>query len=622
MLMKGNFIQNAILLLLVASLGLVPCLPVHSQSSARASLFALDTSSFPELSLGMDVFDASGSLVTGITADQVTLFENDLPVPISLMEELQPGVQFAVALDAGGAFAFRNQLAINRLDTLRDVLHQWSLAHDDSFNDDLTLVANGGDISAHLSARGFADALSAYQPDLRTLASSLTTLSRALDMVAGTGSQVGMKRVVLFITSPTEAASIPALQNLTQRAVDQQVRVHVWLVASSDYFNTSGATALKDLSILTGGTYALFSGSETLPDPEVYLTPLRHSYALYYASAIRSTGTHSLYAQVNYAGGTLTSNLLSFPFTLEPPNPILVSPPGQILRQGADSRSTDFASFLPATQDIEAIIEFPDGLERPLTRTALYVDSLLVDENTAEPFDSFTWDLSGYTRSGEHLLHLQVTDSLGMERSSLDLPVTVTVVQPERGLKAFLARHSQWVILAAVGLAGALLATILLLGIRKRSSSPPDKKKLPARSNPLTAGVQPDGSTLKRRLAGAMKNQGAWLLRLRDDGQPLSSSPILLTGSEVIFGSDPLHANRVLDDPSVSPRHARLRLENGRYILSDEGSIAGTWVNYQQLTAPRPLRHGDVFQVGRVAYRFQDRHSDTTPRPRVTPTRK
>ena len=158
----------------------------------------------------------------------------------------------------------------------------------------------------------------------------------------------------------------------------------LWLPAI--YFNTSGATALKDLSIRTGGAYALFSGSESLPDPEVYLTPLRHSYALAYDSSIRSTGTHTLHAQVDYAGGTLTSDSLTLPFTIEPPNPILVSPPGQIVRQGLDSRSMDFASFQPAAQEIEAIIEFTDGLKRPLTRTALYVDDVLVDENTSAPF--------------------------------------------------------------------------------------------------------------------------------------------------------------------------------------------------------------------------------------------
>ena len=618
--MKSHFTPRCLLLLLVACQLLTPGLAVKSQSSAFVSLFSLDVSSFPMISLGMDILDASGNLVTGITADQVTLFENDLPVPLSSLQETQPGVQFAVALDAGGAFTFRNQYAVSRLDLIKEVLKNWALTHDDLFLDDLTLVGNGGDISTHLTATGFSDALSLYKPELQTLVSNLTTLSRALDLVAEPGTQTGMKRVVLFITSPTEAASIPALQNLTQRAVSLGVRVHVWIISSSDYFNTSGATALKDLSILTGGTYSLFSGVETLPNPEVYLTPLRHSYTLAYDSSIRSSGTHSLYAQVNSAGGMLVSNTLTIPFILEPPNPIMVSPPGQIVRQGADSRSTDFASFQPTSQEIEAIIDFPDGLVRPLVRTALYVDDVLVDENTADPFDFFTWDLSGYTRSGEHVLQLQATDSFGLEKNSLGLKVTVTVVQPESGINAFLARNERWVILVAVGLAGALLVGMLLSGYRKSRKAALSGKSPPGRSDPLTDGVESEeGTSLKRRAAGAVKLPGAFLLRLNEDGQPLDTSPIPLAASGITFGSDPLHATRVLDDPSVSALHARLQLEKGRYILSDEGSIAGTWVNYQQISAPRQLRHGDILHIGRVTYCFQEHLSAAPPPPRVTP---
>ena len=223
-------------LLLVACLGFAWAAPAQAQASARLSLFALDASAFPVITLGMDAWDASGNLVTGITADQVTLFEDDLPVPLTSLQEIQPGVQFAVALDAGKAFAFRSTSSVSRLDAVTTVLRQWSLEHEDAFSDDLTLVGNGGDIYTHLNAAGFGEALAAYQPDLQTLDSSLTTLSRALDLVSETGSQAGRKRVVLFISSPTQADSIPALLNLTQRALDQQVRVHAWIVASSDLF--------------------------------------------------------------------------------------------------------------------------------------------------------------------------------------------------------------------------------------------------------------------------------------------------------------------------------------------------------------------------------------------------
>jgi hypothetical protein len=621
-------VRKVLTFLLLVLIGIAGGIPARAQSAARASLFALDASAFPTFSAALDVFDDSGNFVTGLTPAQVTLLEDGLSIPPSSLQELRPGALFAVALDPGPAFAFRDVYAVSRLDLVMDVLRSWAGAHADSFGDDLSLVPTGGTISSHLAgSAAFSEALSAYQPDLQTLTSSLDTLSRALDIVSEAGGQTGMKRAVLYITSPLEAASIPALQNLTQRAVSQEVRVHVWIVASTDFFATSGATALKDLSILTGGTYALFSGIETLPDPEVYLAPLRHTYALTYLSGIRTSGAHSLSVQVNFNGGTIPSDPLSFLFDVEPPNPILVTPPGQIVRQGPDPRTADFSTYQPSLQELEAIIEFPDGLERPLTRTALYVDGVLADENTAEPFDHFTWDLSGFIRSGDHILQVQASDSLGLEKTSLGLSVTVTVIQPERGVLAFLARNRVWVALGAVGAAGTALVITLLVG-RKRTKKNPKRKANPrSRRDPLTAEVEsaPEKRTrraLRGRAAAAMKQSDAWLLRLKEDGQPVTAPPIPITTSEITFGSDPIRATRVLDDPSISPLHARLRVENGQFVLSDEKSIAGTWVNHEQLTAPRPLRHGDMLQIGRIAYRFMLRKPPETPAPRFIPSKK
>jgi pSer/pThr/pTyr-binding forkhead associated (FHA) protein len=64
--------------------------------------------------------------------------------------------------------------------------------------------------------------------------------------------------------------------------------------------------------------------------------------------------------------------------------------------------------------------------------------------------------------------------------------------------------------------------------------------------------------------------------------------------------------------------HARLREENGEYILSDEKSIAGTWVNDELLTSPRRLQHGDVLYLGRLSYRFMLRKPPERPAPKIT----
>ena len=594
---------------------------VRAQSAARLSLYSLQTDSFPAMTAGLDVFDANGNFVTGLTPDAVTLLEDDQPRPLTSLEETQPGVEFALALDPGPYFAYRDANAVTRFAKVVQVVKEWAAAHLDSLGDDLSLLPTGGTTATHLATTAaFSDALSAYQPDLSSVLSSTQTLSLAMDAVSEPTSEPGRKPVVLYITSIPAAEAIPALQNLSQRAVEGHIHVNVWIVASKDFFSTSGATALKDLAIQTGGQFVTFSGEEPLPGLEMVLAPLRHAYRPAYSSGIRTSGGHTLVLSVNLNGETVTSPTLPFELDVEPPNPMLVAPPEQIVRIAPDEHTTTALSFLPTQQPINIIIEFPDGRTRPLVRTVLYVDGVMVDENTSAPFDQFVWDLSGYAASGQHMLTVEAVDSFGLSKISVGVPVLVTVVRPQLGLLPWLSRNSPWVALGAILIAGGGLGTILTRGRGKRHPSAGAGRR--ASRDPLTQSVpsEKDKRGLHLPWSRPARPPEAYLVRLKDDGQPVTAPAIPITTPEMSFGSDPLQATRILDDPSVSPLHARLREEHGGYVLSDEKSVAGTWVNYEQLTAPRRLEHGDVLHIGRLSYRFMLRKPPERPAPRVIHT--
>jgi hypothetical protein len=590
----------------------------QAQSTARASLYSLQTDSFPTITTGLDVMDATGNSVSGLTTNALTLLEDDQPRPIRSLDEIQAGVEFALALDPGPAFAYRDANAVTRYDKIFQVLKDWAANHPDALGDDLSLVPTYGVQSTHLAKTSeFSANLAAYQPNLLFITPSVNTLARALDAVSEPTSQVGMKRTVLFVTSPTSLEAIPTLQSLTERATAQQVRVNVWIVASADFFSSSGATALKDLAIQTGGEYVMFTGVEPLPGLELYLHPLRSTYRLTYDSNVLTSGGHSLTVRVNLDGQTVTSDPLSFNLDIQPPNPILVAPPAQIVRHAPDERTTDIATFLPNQQSIDIIVEFPDGRTRPLVRTTLYADGQKVAENTVAPFDKFTWDLSGYSSSGQHILTVEAQDTFGLSKTSLGVPVMLTIVRPKFGLLPFLARNSRWVALAAILSAGVVLGVILAGGQRRRRSR---RVKHASHNDPLTQPV--DGLSGRHSMRLPWKHPAkpadAYLVRLKDDGQPVTAPPIPISAPDMTFGSDPMQATRILDDPSVSPVHARLREENGGFILSDERSVAGTWVNFEQITAPRRLQHGDLLQIGRLSYRFMLRKPPEQATPKIT----
>ncbi|HEU5059412.1 MAG TPA: FHA domain-containing protein, partial [Kofleriaceae bacterium] len=60
------------------------------------------------------------------------------------------------------------------------------------------------------------------------------------------------------------------------------------------------------------------------------------------------------------------------------------------------------------------------------------------------------------------------------------------------------------------------------------------------------------------------------------------------------------------EDRTVSRLHAQLRWVNGGWVLSDLGSMNGTWVNGWRIDEAW-IRDGDRVQLGAVEVRFRAR---------------
>lgn len=71
---------------------------------------------------------------------------------------------------------------------------------------------------------------------------------------------------------------------------------------------------------------------------------------------------------------------------------------------------------------------------------------------------------------------------------------------------------------------------------------------------------------------------------------------IFVDRSEFFIGRDE-ECHLIIDDRQVSRRHARIRLEDDRYLLEDLGSKNGTFVNGQELGEPYCLQDGDEIQI-------------------------
>ena len=99
---------------------------------------------------------------------------------------------------------------------------------------------------------------------------------------------------------------------------------------------------------------------------------------------------------------------------------------------------------------------------------------------------------------------------------------------------------------------------------------------------------------------------GTYLIPLQDDaGTP--GAPIPIQARSLYIGRDQTRAQIVFADPSVSRLHARLIEEvDGVYMLHDEGSASGTFVNDERVDLqPRQLHSGDLIEFGRQRVIFQ-----------------
>jgi FHA domain-containing protein len=608
----------------------------QTASQAYAEIASVDVDKFPQVTALVDVYDASGKFVTGLKPADLTIDEDGQPRPVDTLTESDAAVQLVVAINPGPALAVRDGNAVQRFTKIVEALGQWMGSQPASSRDDLSLVSLSGSLITHANAKDWFVSLDSFKPDFRNTTPNLQTLSIALDTVTATTPQSGMKRAILFVTPHMDDPNIDnTIAPLIKSAADSKVRVYVWFVDAEQYFVTASANAFKSLAFQTSGTFFAFSGTETFPDLTVDFAPLRHLYTMTYNSSLITAGDHKIGLEVKSPQGTISAPQQTFSVDIQPPNPIFLSPPLQIKR--APPADDPYADVLqPEQQKIDILIEFPDGHPRDLKRTTLYVDGQVVDENTSKPFESFTWDLSLYNKSGQHEISVEAEDVLGLQKSSMGIPVSLTVVQPPRGVQALLARYRSYLVLGAIGLAGLALLVILLRGVvggglfRKRRQT--RRQFEDPLTQPVVALTEPPASATKKsktmprraawfraRPAGRVPEAPAYLTRLTNGGEPATASPIPFLGKEMTFGTDPVQSMRVLDDPSISPLHARIKLtEDGGFLIYDHGSVAGTWVNFEPVTREgRRLLHGDRINFGQLMYRFDLNQPPAESEPKV-----
>jgi DNA-binding winged helix-turn-helix (wHTH) protein len=106
----------------------------------------------------------------------------------------------------------------------------------------------------------------------------------------------------------------------------------------------------------------------------------------------------------------------------------------------------------------------------------------------------------------------------------------------------------------------------------------------------------------------AGQGAGAWLGPIPQCRLTWSAGRAALCDGDHIVGRD-ADAELFLDSPSVSRRHALIRVSGSQATLEDLGSKNGTFVGSRRIDAPTPLADGDAIQVGAFTLTFEVIHA-------------
>lgn len=612
-----------------------------AQSGLKARLSTPDASAFPIIRAYLDLHDADGNFIQDLQPEQLSILEEGSSLPVQQIEQLRPGVQAVVAINPGPAFAIRNFQAVSRYDMVKNALRTWAKSRLGTTTDDWSLLITGGSVVSHTSEPArFLESLDADPLDPRDAQPSIDTLARAIALASDSTPRPGMSRMVLFITSAIDGEIEAAVRDIMDQAQQQDITIHIWMVASSGALSSQSVQKLLTLADGTGGSVFNFSGEETLPNPEDYLEALRPIYRIQYQSKVGLSGEHEFSVQIQSEGETIQTNPLTFQVNVQPPKPAFVSPPILIERSLprlpensnalALPEGDDPGDFLfPKEIDLQVVFDFPDGRKREIIQTALLVDGAVIDTNETPPFDQFTWNLDPYSNDAVHQLQVQVTDELGLTGTSIEVPVQISVEKLESDPWFVLRRNLVTIVIILAILAGGFVFLVLVLGgklhpvaqLSARRWQKPDRVSRPVVDYTESQGKRISGwvSRLHRPNPVGASNALAYLYRVSDADQDITGPPIPITSTETRLGSDPNQANLLLEESCIEGVHAYLIQKADQcFWLSDQGSVAGTWVNFTQVTNEEVrLQHGDLVHFGRIGFRFTVRQPVQVLKPSI-----
>ncbi len=615
MLSKKTALLRTAALIGFSLLLLVNSAPVFAQGGFTMLLYPPDLTNFPKVMLFLDAYDAQGKFIPSMDLNSFKVFEDGYERVVNETRLVEPGLHTIVAFNLGATMSNRENGSLpTRYEESVYALASWLNDLQSTADNQYSLTSNEGILVDRLQDRNsFVYQLQNYKPNLFNFQPDFTSLSLALDVAAQPDLVPQSKNSILYITPLPLDQSLDQLPALQARAMDLRVPVNVWLVAPETAANAPAVAQLTQLATSTGGSLFFYNENAQAPNPEDYVGRLRNLYELVYTSDVNQSGAHSVSVEGSYGNQTYKTPDLQFSINLNLPTAVLVDLPKEIVRSYVNT--AEGRTLQPGFITLTAKYVFPDGYNRQLLSTRLYVDGEVVAENREAPFEFFAWPLENYQFSGEHLLSVEVEDILGFRSISPPVSVMITVQSLYPPWLTFLLKFLSsggWIPVAIIAIGGSIMAG-LRLRRRQLAAAANLENSYPEYIDPLeqmVPGLQvAAGNSAGNINEGYREKSDETPPRLVWAGagaSPVSGDSIEIQEGQMVIGKDAEESNLVISSDSISPAHAVLtRNESGSVRLADLGSESGTWVNYAPVSRKGIiLNNNDLVTIGKLDFRY------------------
>ncbi|HMK08258.1 MAG TPA: hypothetical protein VK449_04415, partial [Anaerolineales bacterium] len=457
---------------------------------------------FPTVNFQLRALDLNNQVVSGLSNDNLTVYENGQQVPAESVQVTPRDdcpITFLFLIDHGRLANFREfgtqnvrQIFSALVDSgvFVDGRDQVEVMVRENINTDRTEprlgpTRQGGDLTTWLANYPFEVRRSQNSTKgLEGVADAITEMHK---LVPVPGSQAA---VILFLSryieDPARSVAVVAAQNQANQAKSDYISIYTF---STD-FGQVYQEPLQILAEISNGSYTpLQRTTAGSMAEEVYrqIDAQRLCYNVSYQSTLADSGSRTI--TVNTPDVPPTGAAGDYQVAPQPPTLTLAAPAaGTVLQRQATLDSQGKPVYDPPTMNVRASLAFPDGYPRSLRSAELFVNG--VSQTTASPAAdatevSFDADLSQVSTVGSNDVTLQVktVDSLGLESSAQTSVVVDNAPPPPGSTVIAVGAASVLGLICLFGLAVIAIAAAVYF-LRRRAPQPAAPAARPLQAEP------------------------------------------------------------------------------------------------------------------------------------------